>query len=161
MSRRKVLVVVLIALVFSIGAGAMLRVLVEPPGYCRAQQRYITDEEFIRASVALLDWYMNLEVETYPERKKGKAKDMLNIYNDIDFNPNKRSGWRVSSTDSYGENLQNRFRRLLGWQEVYVTWHIKTHTTPRDIDTSNMGFRYSVCGELLDSSMGLRNRAIK
>jgi hypothetical protein len=142
---------VLAALSVLIGSSfAYVYITADPPGYCRAQQRHITDEEFIRASAALLDWDMN---RTHSDGTK--YKDFIGAYKDIDFDPDKRSGWRVSSTDFYGDNLQSFFRRFLGWQEVFVTWHVKTHATPRDIDTSNIDFRYTVCGELRDSTMGL------
>ena len=125
-----------------------IHVTADPPGYCREQQRYISDEEFIKTSIALLDWDMNLVVTLYPEGTKKKNKD-------VDFDPNKRSGWRVSSTDFYGDNLQNFFRRLLGWQEVFVTWNTRRYTPPYTSGDSYTRFRYSVCGDLLDSSVGL------
>lgn len=149
MSRHKVLIVVLTALAFSIGAGVLFHLSVDPPGYCRAQQRYITDEEFIRASAALLDWDMN---RTYSDGTKAKDSG---YYKNVDFDPNKRSGWRVGSTDFYGDNLQNFFRRLLGWQEVFVTWNTKHRVLPFTTGDDYVTFQYTVCGELLDSSTGL------
>lgn len=143
-----------LVLTFSIGAGALFHVFVDPPGYCRAQQRNITDEEFIRASAALIDWELN---RTYSDGTKAKDSG---YYKNIDFDSNKRSGWKVNSTDFDGDNLQNFFRRLLGWQEVFVTWNTRHRVPPFTTGDDYDRFRYTVCGELLDSSMGPRVRGI-
>jgi hypothetical protein len=77
-------------------------VTADPPGYCRAQQRYITDEEFLRATVAIIERDMNTETVNYPDGKRQMRKNYENgPYKDWDFdsqkpNPDKPEPKRVN-----------------------------------------------------------------
>lgn len=123
---------------------------VSPPGYCRAQQRYISDEEFIKVSVALLDWDMNRTVILYPESTETKRKDVSNLYKGIDFdssNPNCCTVGRPQSTI---------LGRILDSQNIFVRLNPKT--SGGQVDRMGDGFfelEYSVCGRLIDSTLGL------
>jgi len=137
---------VLAALTVLIGSGfAYMYITVDPPGHCAAKQKYISDEEFIRASVALLEWEMSRAV-VYPDGTKKKRKDVLNVYKKMDFDPTKPNCCWVDRGHTH-----SIFRRILGWQEVLVRLNPKTSKGPvQYMGDSFIPLQYDVCGKLLD-----------
>jgi hypothetical protein len=135
----------LTAVVVLLGSGlAYMYVTADPPGYCRAQQRYIPDEEFIKTSAALLYWDMN---RTYPDGTK--RRDVMG-YENLDFDPTNPNCCSVGR-----EISPSIFDRFFGFQEVEVRLNPKTSTRP--VKVMGDGYienKYSICGELLYSSTG-------
>lgn len=125
-------------------------VTVDPPGYCRAQQRYISDDEFLKASVALLNWDMNRTVLLYPQRIEKKRKDVSGVYKEIDFDS------KNANCCSVGRTQPTFFERVWNGQKIFVRLNPKTSKGP--VDRMGDGFfelEYSVCGRLVDSSLGI------
>jgi hypothetical protein len=95
---------VLTALAVLLGSGlAFMYVTADPLGYCRAQQRYIPDEEFIKTTIALLEWDMNLPV-TYPDGTKKTSKDVSSFYKGVNFDP-KNPNSNCCSENNRGHKL--------------------------------------------------------
>lgn len=150
LSKRPLLI--LAALAVLLGSGlAYMYITADPPGYCREQQRYIPDEEFIKASVAILEWDMN-RIVTYQDGTKKKRKD-YSYYQELDFDPKNPNccsvGWAYT-----GDILERSLKRILGWQEVYLRLTPKAGGKRSSYADTLYHFKYSICGELLDSSIG-------
>ncbi len=147
-SSKKLLITLAVALIL-LGGGviAYMYADVDPPGYCRAQHRFISDEEFLKASVALLEWQIDRVVTVYPSGEKMSGRDAFKVPDFNPANPNCCSvGREVSSSI---------FDRYFGLEEVEVRLNPKTSEKP----VSRMGdgfiqYTYNVCGELQTSSFG-------
>ena len=95
---------------------------------------------------------MNRVVRSYPDGKTGKKKDLLNLYVEIDFDPNNPNCCNVAR-----QLYPSVFDRLMGTQDVTVRLSRKT-STDRPVGMMGEGFyefQYSSCGKLLNSSPGL------
>ena len=111
-------------------------VTADPPGYCAAQGRYISDEEFIKASEAMLAWGMK---EKFEAQKRWMAENP--------GHPQTQSPGYVNSTPESFERWQadieaNRkrpgfikvdrsetrtiFRWLLGYQQLTVILNVQS-----------------------------------
>lgn len=131
-------------------------VTADPPGYCAAQGRFISDEEFIRTSEALLAWatkeqldtqtkwaaenpgqrlsssfwYANSSHESYQRWQDGLEKNR------------KRPGFiRVVRDDTH-----TIFRWLWGYQQVQVILNANS-------GDEQMRYFYDVCGKVLDGTV--------
>ncbi|MDP1862660.1 MAG: hypothetical protein Q8K52_01995 [Thiobacillus sp.] len=82
-----------------------------PPGYCGVQQRYISDEEFIKASVDLFEWkhaQNKLRWEASPNLYTSEIKWSNEILDQNRKQPGFIKVWRGDT--------QTIFRWLTGWQ---------------------------------------------
>lgn len=111
---------------------------VDPPGYCRAQDRYISDEEFIRTVIPLVQ----------ADIKRTKPQ-----WNDSSFYHN-WDGY-VPKSDDYSccyvkrEKTYSLFNRAFGLQDISV------HVIPPGKSYGVVIFYFDVCGSLIDSDIGM------
>lgn len=132
-------------------------VTADPPGYCAAQGRYISDEEFIKISEAGLAWGMKKKFEWQmkwasenpgqPQTEQhGYVNSTLGSFErwqaDIDAN-RKRPGF--AKVDR-GET-RTIFRWLFGYQQLSVTLNANANSA----DTSAQTYIFDVCGDALES----------
>ena len=103
----------------------------DPVGFCSAQQRYISDQEFIDIAVALreLDW-----------KKRGGREKF--VYSGRDFDLKNPNCCRVIRDET--ESIYNR---IFGAQQVSVELNNETSTS--DIRGANLNDRifFDVCGK--------------
>ena len=116
-------------------------VTADPPGYCKAQNRYISDTEFANTVIVL--------VQADIKRRKPQKGDS-SFYEDWD-------GYIPTIGDSSDievrrEATHSAINRMFGWQEVEV-WI----SPPKKKGTwySAPAFYFDVCGTLLDSYIGM------
>ncbi|PPK76526.1 hypothetical protein B0F87_103133 [Methylobacter tundripaludum] len=128
-------------------------VTADPPGYCRAQQRYIIDEEFLRVTVAIFERYMN-EEWVYPNGRRMKRKDYPGWYKTVDFDPKNPNCCLVRR-----EETHSVFNRMFGLQEVDVWLNSRTSTLPVTPTDEPNRFYFDVCGDLKESDIGLPDTA--
>lgn len=129
----------------------------DPPGYCAAQDRYISDEEFIRISEAALAWGMKEQLKTQMRwatenpgkpfsEQHGNANSTLESFErwrvDIDAN-RKRPGF--AKVDR-GET-RTVFRWLIGYQQLSVTLNANTTS----LDASAQTYIFDICGDALEA----------
>lgn len=117
-----------------------------PPGYCAAQKRYISDEEFVRTAIAIYEWDMSRDRKHFPGGRISKKKD------DYKDQYQKWEHYRNQSEccSVYRGNTQSIFRRMFGWQEVEVTLYLN----PESRGDSQLTFSFDVCGKLLPHEFG-------
>jgi len=129
----------------------------DPPGYCSAQGRYISDAEFIKASEARLARGMK---EKFEAQKRWMAENPGGPFS-------KQHGYVNStyeSTQRWQANIEaNRkrpgfakvdrdethtiFRWLVGYQQLTVTLNANVNS----LESSSQGYVFDVCGDRLDS----------
>jgi hypothetical protein len=121
-----------------------------PIGYCNSQKRYISDDEFINASAAALDWQANRIVTKYPENEKVRVKGHFEPYKNLDF-------------DLENENccLVTRHNKSLDKYNIEVWLNPRTSTSPITPSDSQLRFFFNSCGKLIDSDIGLPNTSIQ
>jgi hypothetical protein len=119
-----------------------------PPGYCAAQQRYISDEEFIQTAIAMFERDMDRERREHQSGKISKRKDdQPELYQKWQSSLGSPECCRVYR--GYTESVVNR---LLGSQEVEVDLVIDQ----KNAGDSTLPFSFSVCGELLPHEFGFQ-----
>lgn len=131
-------------------------VTADPPGYCSAQDRYISDEEFIRTSEALFAWGMEEQLKTQmrwvtenPGRplshSPGHANSSYESYKRwvADFEKNRsRPGFiRVVRDDTH-----TIFRWLFGYQQIQVVMNANS-------GDGQSPYTYDVCGNVLETGL--------
>ena len=126
------------------------RYVTSPPGYCRDQDRYISDAEFLRATIAITYRDMNNEA-VYPDGKRAKHKDAAALYKNWDFDASKPNCCLVRR-----EETHSALNRIFGLQEIEVLLNPRTSTLPVDLGDHQVRFRWNVCGTLIDG-IGLPN----
>ena len=103
-----------------------------PPGYCDSQQRFISDEEFIRIAIELRanDW-----------KKRGGRETFE--YSGRDFDTKNPNCCRVIRDETFPI-----FNRLLNRQEISV--ELNNETSARNINGANLNDRlfFNICGTL-------------
>ncbi len=129
----------------------------DPPGYCAAQGRYISDEEFIKASEATLAWGMQEKLKSQMKwaldnsgkpfsKEHGYVNSSLESFErwqaGIDAN-RKRPGF--AKVDR-GET-QTIFRWLFGYQQLSVTLNANVNS----VGTSAQTYVFDVCGNVLEA----------
>jgi Arc/MetJ-type ribon-helix-helix transcriptional regulator len=134
--------------------GACFSKLMEenPAGYCVSQKRYISDDEFIRAAVALYEWEWRAQQISYPEGDKSSRMERYpEVYQR--WAKNKDSG-KCCAVDR--EKSISMVNRALGRQEIYVY-----------LNSGGDGpvpVRFDICGAALAAEFGYhpstRNMAI-
>ena len=115
------------------------------PGYCKAQKRYISDEEFIGAAVSVV----RVHAIAY-EKKKSESSYFANW-----------NGYIPSASDTNccvtnRRGTQSIYRRIFGSQliEVWVSPTLKNKTGHW---ANVIGFKFDVCGALIDSDLNVRS----
>ncbi|WP_137886525.1 hypothetical protein [Pseudomonas sp. 2FE] len=121
-----------------------------PAGYCNSQERYISDDEFIKASAAALEWKSNRQVTSYPEGTTGKLKEISSWYKNLDFNLENPNCCLVIRNDP-----------LLGSQEIEVWLNSKTSIAPVTPSDYQIRFFFDTCGKLIDSDIGLPDTELR
>ncbi|MDQ1314288.1 MAG: hypothetical protein QG662_397 [Pseudomonadota bacterium] len=140
-------------------------VTADPPGYCAAQNRYISDAEFIRVSEALLAWGMKEQLRTQtrwalenpghpPTKSPGYVNSSLESFErwqeDIEAN-RKRPGfakvdWRETRTI---------FRWLFGYQQITVILNVQS-------GDDRFFYVFDACGNVLEGGpTGISTRNIE
>lgn len=136
------------ALLFSslIGCAAFYILLKSnPSGYCNAQERYISDEEFIHAVIPIIQVYAT------------------------NFNKNRTENSLFSNWDGYvpeskdidccivdRKQTYSIFNRIFGLQTVEV-WVSPGFKKRPEHWSNGVRFSFSICGELLDTDLGFRS----
>lgn len=128
-------------------------VTADPPGYCRAQNRYISDEEFIRTAEALLARGMQEKFKTqtrwalenpgHPQTQSpGYANSTLESFvrwqADIEAN-RKRPGF--SKVDR--NETRTIFRWLFGYQQLTVILNVQS-------GDDRFFYVFDACGNVLE-----------
>lgn len=126
-------------------------VTADPPGYCRAQDRYISDEELLKAAVALFEWDMNRETRVYPEEAIKKRKNYSTSYQYW-----KRTRYRPDCCEVDRINTRKVFRRMFGTQEVKVVLY-----TGESRGDSQAWFNFDVCGTLIPSDSSFLGSGVR
>jgi hypothetical protein len=119
-----------------------------PPGYCRAQQRYITDEEFLKVTVAMFERYRN-EEWVNPDRKRVRREDSSDWQRKVDFDPTNPNCCFVDRDETHSV-----LDRMFGWQEVVVWLNLRTSTLPVVPTDEPIRSYFDVCGNLKHSDIG-------
>lgn len=130
-------------------------VTTDPAGYCRAQDRYIRDDEFLNATIAMFDRYMNEEV-VVPDGRKIKHKDSSDWHRKIDFDAKNPSCCLVRR-----EETNPVLNRMFDLQKVDVWLNSMTSTQSITLGDNRIRFYFDVCGNLLDSDIGLPDTAYR
>jgi len=128
----------------------------DPAGYCRAQDRYITDEEFLKATIAIYDRNGDRDVMAPGGKIVGKLKDHRNLYKNADFDRSNPNCCLVMR-----EETHFIFNRLFGLQDVVVALNSRTGTSDVELGDNQIRFFYDVCGRLWDSYIGAPNSAFR
>ena len=144
------LIITALLSIASLSAYLSYRYVTSPPGYCREQDRYIRDEEFVRATIAITYRDMELENKLYAEGTIAKRKDSASMYKNWDFDPRNPNCCAVLR-----EGTRSAFNRIFGLQEIEVLLNPRTNTLPVDAGDHQLRFRWDVCGMLRDSAIGL------
>lgn len=115
--------------------------IADPPGYCKAQNRYISDMEFANTVIVL--------VQADIKGRKPKKGDS-SFYENWD-------GYVPAIGDSSDIEVRRKatylaFNRMFGWQEVEV-WI--TPPKKKGAFYNVVTFYFDVCGRLLDSDIGM------
>jgi len=118
------------------------RYVTSPPGYCKAQQRYISDAEFVQASIEVVNKDRERVYELPPDGRKVKHKDYSSMYKDWDFDPKNPNCCAVRR-----EQTQSALNRIFDWQEVEVLLNPRTHT--HIMGAHVVPLRWDVCGNLI------------
>lgn len=118
------------------------------PGYCLTQNRYIPDEEFIQAAVALYEWEASRRNIYYDPAKVGS-----NQYLPLDnggFHSWERMRKRPDCCAVYRGGTVPLVSRILGQQKIEVALYLK----PEKPGDGFLSFSFDVCGKLLPSAWG-------
>ena len=111
------------------------------PGLCRAQQRFIPDEDFITASQGLLQWQINKDKSYWSSNRelyKGQISSNSRLLQNI-----KLPGFIKVERDRTKEFS----KWLLGYQDVQVILNANS-------GDSWIRFFYDSCGKLIDKDFG-------
>src|SRR5690606_17124558 len=110
----------------------------DPPGYCRVQDRYIPDDEFIRTVIPL--------VQGDIKRRNPQKGDSSFYYNWDGYVPetDDYSCCRVELQETY-----TAFSRMFSRQRIHV-WVLPPHG-----EFGGVKFIFDECGALKDSDIGL------
>lgn len=118
-----------------------------PPGYCSAQQRFISDEEFIRASKKVIEW-SDKEYERYLKQQRLDSPDTYN---------NKYQGYvsqLMERPDAYQQRKQNQenlglYQVSRGGADMVVGWLFDYEQVR--VTVGPLRLTYDVCGTLLET----------
>lgn len=117
-----------------------------PPSYCAAQQRYISDKEFIQTAVEMYEREMNLARSDAQSGRLSKRKDVYQkSYQKWE---NSRAGPECCRV--YRQDAESDVNRLLGTQEVEVVLFLDQ----KNRGDSQRPFSFSVCGDVLAHDFG-------
>lgn len=126
---------------FLLYAGYKINVVV-PPGYCRNQDKYISDEEFIQIAI-------DLREKDWAERG-GREKFVYGV----DFDSKDPNCCLVDREKTSWEFTEGKvtavFWRLFDYQEVSVKLNNETSINSIKEHTRSDKFVFDACGELKD-----------
>ena len=125
-------------------------VTADPPGYCGAQQRYISDAEFIKAVGLLVERDMKIVSTTYPDGRKVSGKEKY-VQWDKEWNGLNPRDPKFSTVRR--EKTHSIFNRMFGQQDIDVLIGPESGGT--------LSFHFDVCGNLWESDIGLPNTAYR
>jgi hypothetical protein len=127
-------------------------VIADPPGYCRAQQKYLTDDEFIRLAVSLLEKDMERTVTVVdPAGNRTERENRDFRYGDWDFDKNNPNCCLVLRGET-----QSIYNRMLGEQRIEVRLNPKTSTFRVDLLGDSFGaVFFDTCGNFIPSDFDL------
>ncbi|MEQ1525304.1 MAG: hypothetical protein ABL911_00975 [Gallionella sp.] len=114
---------------------AYMYVTADPPGYCRAQQRYIPDEEFIPISLAIWDRDIR-EHKPRWDRDPKLFESQLKAYERGERNRKHGGFIAIDRSDTH-----TVFRVLFDYQQIRVVLNANSGDEQRS-------FFYDVCGAL-------------
>lgn len=125
----------------------------DPPGYCAAQGRYISDEEFIRATEALYAWWIEdrLKIQTrWAAENPGRPLSHSPGYANSSFESHKR--WVASLEKNRNrpgfiqvvrDDTHTIFRWLFGYQQIQIVMNANS-------GDGQSPYTYDVCGNVLE-----------
>jgi hypothetical protein len=125
-------------------------VTADPPGYCAAQGRYISDAEFIKAVGLLVERDMKSVSTTYPDGRKVSGKEKY-VQWDKEWNGLNPRDPKFSTVER--KRTHSIFNRILDLQRVDVRIGPESGGT--------LSFHFDVCGNLWESDIGLPNTAYR
>jgi hypothetical protein len=114
-------------------------VTADPPGYCSAQQRYISDEEFIKASVILLEGAMKRKSLKWDSNPDSLNPGLKRVFERLEKNRNRPGFTQVVRDDTHTIS-----RWLFGYQQVQVVLNANS-------GDEHLRYFYNVCGRVLES----------
>lgn len=118
-------------------------IVADPPGYCRAQQRYIPDDEYLKTAKALFEWDLNRD-RKYPNGTLIKKKDHVSFYEYWELTRNHSDCCNVDR-----EETESLFNRMFNLQEVLVILY-----TGGIHGDNQAWFFFDVCGTQIPSDFG-------
>lgn len=116
-------------------------VMADPPGYCRAQQRYISDEEFIKASVILLEAAMKRNSLKWDSNPDSVNSGLKRVFERLEKNRNRPGFIQVVRNDTHTIS-----RWLFGYQQVQVILNANS-------GDEHLRYFYNVCGQIRESDL--------
>lgn len=127
----------------------------DPVGYCSSQKRFIPDSEYIKASVAILEWNAaGSSVVVSPDGKRTVVanKNMEgSMFNNWALEPANPNCCCVNRVMPAKESVYSVLQRMFGFQQdVWVT--INPRKNPMlacSLGDSGIDIRYNVCGEII------------
>lgn len=129
-----------------LGGGFVYRyVTADPPGYCRAQQRYISDDEFIKTTIALVEWQKNSFVE-HRDGSKKKLADTTQVFRTLEGNRS-GAGFKSGFITMDRSDTHTIYRWLYGYQQIQVVLNANS-------GDSWQRTYFDVCGKFIDSDFG-------
>ncbi len=137
MNINKFIFFICIAIALFLGCKA---IITDPPGYCRAQQRYISDDEYLKTAKALFEWDLNRD-RKYPNGTLIKKKDHVSFYEYWELTRNHSDCCKVDR-----EETESLFNRMFNLQEVLVILY-----TGEIHGDRQAWFHFDTCGKLIPS----------
>jgi hypothetical protein len=119
----------------------VLYLMSDQPGYCRAQQRYISDEEFSQTSLALLAWdtprrkaHWDINPKLYEYQLKANDR--------MEHNRNRPGFVSIDRSDT-----RTIFRWLFGYQQIQLILNANS-------GDEFIRMYFDGCGKLIASDLG-------
>lgn len=128
----------------------------DPPGYCAAQDRYISDAEFIKTTEALFAWGMKAQLKTQMKwlaENPGQSLSQSGGFANSSYESFQR--WqagieknrnRAGFIQVVREHTHTIPRWLLGYQQIQVVMNANS-------GDGQSPYTYDVCGSLLESGL--------
>ena len=128
----------------------------DPPGYCAAQGRYISDAEFIRTTEALYAWGMKERLKNqmrWAAENPGRPLSESPGFSDSSYESFQR--WQASIEKNRSrpgfiqvvrDDTHTIFRWLFGYQQIQVVMNANS-------GDGQSPYTYGVCGNLLESGL--------
>lgn len=138
---------ILLAAIGLVVAFAYLYLTIEPPGYCKAQQRNISDAEFVQTIIPLV----RRDIAQEQPIKKGSGS----FY--AEWNGYVPALDDVTCCEVNREGTHTILNRLFGTQFILVLIAPPQQENRYRFLSRTVAFYFDVCGKLVDSDVGLRS----